>query len=171
MSARPGKEPKPHVRSPCRLGSNGHAIPPKLCAALVLALTRLTLELSRATKWLRLERLVRRPHAELASDLATAQPLSRTVQQVRPNGLRLALAGAEGRIVDSRGPELSQRPVRSRLGRSNLAESRACPKPWCCRADCRCLYRACEVQTLRISDELQISWNPATTVRETRPNT
>ncbi len=123
------------------------------------------------TKRLRLERLVRPPHAELAPDLATAQPLSRTVQQVWPNGLRLAFDGAEAKANDSRGEELSQRPVRSRLGRSTLAESRACPKPRCCRADCRCLHRACEVQTLRISDELQIAWNPATTVRETRPNT
>ena len=74
------------------------------------------------TKRLRLERLVRPPHAELALDLAAAQPLSRTVQQVLPRGLRLALAGAEAKTSDSRGQELSLRPVRSRLGRSNLAE-------------------------------------------------
>ena len=74
------------------------------------------------TKRLRLERLVRPPHAELAPDPATAQPLSRTVQQVLPRGLRLALAGAEAKTSDSRGQELSLRPVRSRLGRSNLAE-------------------------------------------------
>src|SRR5690606_33643453 len=123
------------------------------------------------TKRLRLERLVRPPHARLAPDLATAQPLRRTVQQVWPNGLRLALAGAEARTSNSRGQELSQRPVRSRLGRSNLAESRARPKPRRRRADCRCLHRACEVQTLRISEALHIAWNPATTVRETRPNT
>src|SRR5690606_8944663 len=122
------------------------------------------------TKRLRLERIVRPPHTELAPDLATAQPLSRTVQQVWPSGLRLAFVGAKARTLDSRSQELSLRPVRSRLGRSNLAESRACPKPRCCRADCRCLHRACEVQTLRISEALQIAWNPATTVRETRPN-
>ena len=80
------------------------------------------------TKRLRLERLVRPPHPELAPDLATAQPLSRTVQQVWPSGLRLALAAAKARTIDSRGQELSLRPVRSRLGRSNLAESRACPE-------------------------------------------
>src|SRR5699024_10748009 len=118
-------------------------------------------------KRLRLERLVRPPHAELALDLATTHPLSRTVQQVWPNGLRLALAGAEARTSDSRSQELLLRVVRSRLGRSNLAKSRACPKPRCCRADCRCLRRACEVQTLRISEALQVAWNPATTVRET----
>src|SRR5690554_5138314 len=100
------------------------------------------------TKRLRLERLVRPPHTELALDLATAQPLRQTVQQVWPNGLRLAFARAEAEINDSRGQELSQSPIRSRLGRSNLAESRSCPKPRCCRADCRCLHRACEVQTL-----------------------
>jgi len=122
------------------------------------------------TKRLRLERLVRPPHPELAPDLATAQPLRRTVQQVWPNGLRLAFAGAKAGTTDSRGQELSLRPVRSRLGRSNLAESRACPKPSCCRADYRCLHRACEVPTLRLSEALQIAWNPATTVRETRPN-
>src|SRR5690606_7841720 len=122
------------------------------------------------TKRLRLERLVRPPHAELAPDPATTQPLRRTVQHVWPNGLRLALAGAEAKTSDSRGQELSQRPVRSRPRRSNLAKSRACPKPRFCRADCRCLHRACEVQTLRISEALQIAWNPATTVRETRPN-
>ena len=123
------------------------------------------------TKRLRLERLVRPPHAELAPDLATAQPLRRTVQQVWPNGLRLALAEAKAGTSDSRGQELSLRPVRSRLGRSNLAESRACPKPSCCRADYQCLHRACEVPTLRLSEALQIAWNPATTVREPRPNT
>jgi len=123
------------------------------------------------TKRLRLERLVRPPDAELAPDLATAQPQSRTVQHLWPSGLRLEFAGAEAKTSDSRGQELSQRPVRSRLGRSNLAESRGCPKPSCCRPDCRCLHRACEVQTLRISDALQIAGNPATTVRETRPNT
>ena len=101
------------------------------------------------TKRLRLERLVRPPHAELAPDLATAQPLSRTVQQVRPSGLRLALAEAKARTISSRGQELSQRPVRSRLGRSNLAENRGCPKSRCSRPDCRCLRRACEAQTLR----------------------
>ena len=47
------------------------------------------------TKRLRLERFVRPPHSELAPHLATAQPLRRTLQQVWPNGLRLALAGAE----------------------------------------------------------------------------
>ena len=62
------------------------------------------------TKRLRLERLVRPPHAELAPDLATAQPLRRTVQQVWPSGLRLALAGAKARTLDSRGQELSPRP-------------------------------------------------------------
>ena len=123
------------------------------------------------TKRLRLERLVRPPHARLAPDLATAQPLRRTVQQVWPNGLRLALAGAEARTSNSRGHEPSPRTARSRPGRSNLAKSRACPKPSCCMADCRCLHRACEVQTLRISEALHIAWNPATTVRETRPNT
>ena len=122
------------------------------------------------TKRLRLERLVRPPHPELAPDLATAQPLRRTVQQVWPNGLRLALAGAKAGTTDSRGQVLSLHSVRSRLGRSNLAKSRACPKPSCCRADYRCLHRACEVQTLRLSEALQIAWNPATTVRETRPN-
>src|SRR5690606_15310144 len=89
------------------------------------------------------ERLVRPPHAELAPNLVTAQPLSRTVQQVWPNGLRLALAGAKARTLDSRGLELSPRLVQSRLGRSSLAESRACPKPRYCRGDCRCLHRAC----------------------------
>ena len=123
------------------------------------------------TKRLRLERLVRPPHAELAPNLVTAQPLSRTVQQVWPNGLRLALAGAEAKPSDSRGQELSLRAVRSRLGGSNLAERRVCPKPRCCWAGCRCPHRACEVQTLRISEVLQIAWNPATTVRVTRPNT
>jgi hypothetical protein len=122
------------------------------------------------TKRLRLERLVRPPHPELPPDLATTQPLSRTVQHVWPNGLRLALAGAEAETSDSRGQELSLRPVRSRPGRSKLAKSRVCPNPRCCRADWRCLHRACEVQTLRTSEELQIAWNPATTVRETRPN-
>ena len=122
------------------------------------------------TKRLRLERLVRPPHPRLAPDLATAQTLRQTVQHVWPNGLRLALAGAEAGTTDSRGQELSLRPVRSRLGRSNLAESRACPKPTCCGADYRCLHRACEVPTLRISEALRVAWNPATTVRETRPN-
>src|SRR5690606_3090852 len=121
-------------------------------------------------KRLRLERLVRPPRAELAPGLATAQPLRRTLQQVLPIGLRLAYVGVEARTSDSCGQELSLRPFRSRLGQSNLAESRTCPKPSCCRADCRCLHRACEVQTLRISETLQIAWNPATTVRETRPN-
>ena len=118
------------------------------------------------TKRIRPERLVRPPHVELAPNLATAQPLSRTVQQVWPNGLRLALAGAKARTLDSRGLELSPRLVQSRLGRSSLAESRACPKPRYCRGDCRCLHRACEVQKLRISEAVQIAWNPATTVRE-----
>src|SRR5690606_15857088 len=103
------------------------------------------------TKRIRLERLVRPPHAGLAPNLATAQPLSRTVQQVWPNGLRLALAWAEARTRGLRGQELSRRSVRSRLGRSNLAESRVCPKPRRCKADCRCLHRACEVKTPRIS--------------------
>src|SRR5690554_5174311 len=44
------------------------------------------------TKRLRLERLVRPPHPELAPDLATAQHLRRTVQQVWPNDLSHALA-------------------------------------------------------------------------------
>src|SRR5690606_12302920 len=108
------------------------------------------------TKRIRLERLVRPPHAELAPNLATAQPLSRTVQQVWPNGLRLALAGAKARTLDSRGLELSARLVQSRLGRSSLAESRACPKPRYCRGDCRCLHRACEVQKLRISERYRL---------------
>ena len=112
------------------------------------------------TKRLRLERLVRPPHSELAPDLATAQPLRRTLQQVWPNGLRLALAAAEAETSDSRSQEISPRPVRSRLGRSNLAESRSCPKPRCRRADCRCPHRVCEVQTLRISEALQIAWPP-----------
>ena len=103
------------------------------------------------TKRLRLERLVRPPNTELAPDLAIAQPLSQTVQHVWANGLRLALAGAEAKTSDSRGQELSQCSVRSRLRRSNLSEGRACPKPRCCRADCRRLHRACEVQALRIS--------------------
>ena len=123
------------------------------------------------TKRLRLERLVRPPHAGLAPDLATAQLLRRTVQQVWPDGLSLALAGDEAETTGSRGEELSPRPVRSRLGRSNLAESLACPKPKCCKADCRRPQRACEVQTLRTREALQMAWNPATTVRETRPNT
>src|SRR5690554_5955016 len=89
------------------------------------------------TKRLRLERLVRAPHPELAPDLATAQPLRRTVQHVWPDGLGLALAGAEARTCGSRGQELSLRSVRSRLGRSNLAESRAIPEPRCVRAGCR----------------------------------
>ena len=63
------------------------------------------------TKRLRLERLVRAPHPELAPDLATAQPLNRTVQHGWPDGLRLALAGAKGGTTDSRGQELSLRPV------------------------------------------------------------
>src|SRR5690606_35454809 len=79
-------------------------------------------------KRLRLERLVRPPHAELAPDLATAQPLSPTLQQVWPNGLSLALAGDEAKTSDSHAHQHSQRPVRSRLGRSNVAESRACPE-------------------------------------------
>ena len=89
------------------------------------------------TKRIRLERLVRPPHAELAPNLATAQPLSRTVQQVWPNGLRLALAEAKAGTSDSRGQELSLRPVRSRPGRSNLAESRVHPKPSCHRTNRR----------------------------------
>ena len=74
------------------------------------------------TKRIRLERLVRPPLPGTYAQPATAQPLSRTVQQVLPRGLRLALAGAEAKTSDSRGQELSLRPVRSRLGRSNLAE-------------------------------------------------
>src|SRR5690606_27027403 len=66
------------------------------------------------TKRLRLERLVRPPHPELAPDLATAQPLRRTLQQVWPNGLRLALAGTKAGNTDSRGQELSLRLARSR---------------------------------------------------------
>ena len=85
-------------------------------------MARFTCHVVCVTKRLRLERLVRPPRAKLAPDLATAQPLSRTVQQVLPRGLRLALAGAEAKTSDSRGQELSLRPVRSRLGRSNLAE-------------------------------------------------
>ena len=123
------------------------------------------------TKRVRLERFVRPPHAALAHDIATTRPLSQTIQQVWPSGLRLALAGAKAKIIDSRGEELSLRAVRSRLVRSNLAKSRACPKPNCCKTDCRRLHCACEMQTLRISEVLQITWNPATTVRETRPNT
>src|SRR5690606_18085966 len=103
------------------------------------------------TKRLRLERLVRPPHTELAPDLATAQPLSKTVQHVWSSGLELALARAEARTRASRGQELSLRSVRSRLGRSNLAESRVRPKPRRCKATCRCLHRACEVQTRRTS--------------------
>src|SRR5690606_36511873 len=47
------------------------------------------------TKRLRLERLVRPPHAELAPDPATAQPLSRTVQQVLADSLGRRLPRAE----------------------------------------------------------------------------
>ena len=122
------------------------------------------------TKRLRLERLVRPPYAELAPDPCdspTPEANSTTSLAERPEA---GACQAKARTLHSRGQELSLRPVRSRLGRSNLAESRACPKPRCCRADCRCLHRACEVQALRIGEPLQIAWNSATTVRETRPN-
>src|SRR5690606_32809650 len=79
-----------------------------------------------------------------------------------------------GRALELRSANYSSRvrgaspgSVRSRPGRPNLAEGHACPKPRCCRTDCRCLHRAREVQTLRINEALQIAWNPATTVRET----
>src|SRR5690625_1945877 len=80
------------------------------------------------TKRLRLERLVRPPHAELAPDLATAQPLSRTVQQVWPASPGLEPDRPKRRCCNSRGLELSPHSGRSRLGQLNLAESRTCPK-------------------------------------------
>lgn len=98
---------------------------------------------------------------------AVAQHLSETLQQVLAG---VSARSNRSRTYRARGQELSQRPFRSLLGRSNLAESRACPKPRHCKAGCRCPHRACEVPTLRMSDALRIAWNPATTVRETRPN-
>src|SRR5690606_908341 len=55
LSARAEKCPKPALRSPRQLGSNGHQVKPKPRTALALALTRLTLELSRPAKRVRLE--------------------------------------------------------------------------------------------------------------------
>src|SRR5690606_3655385 len=57
------------------------------------------------TKRLRLERLVRPPHAELAPDPAIAQPLSRTVQQV--------LAGSLGRRLPRAEPSRAARAAKN----------------------------------------------------------
>src|SRR5690606_6568288 len=47
LSVRAEKCPKPPLRSPRQLGSNGHQMKPRSRTALALALTRLTPELSR----------------------------------------------------------------------------------------------------------------------------
>ena len=80
------------------------------------------------TKRLRLERLVRPPHARLAPDLATAQPLRRTVQQVWPH----SLAAAEAKPSVRAAKNLHRQHARGRLRmivlapKLRLSEAEAC---------------------------------------------
>src|SRR5690606_39025258 len=63
------------------------------------------------------------------------------------------------RTPHARGQELSPRTVRSRPGRSNLAEGRACPKP-------RCITPAADALNARAKNPAQQSTRDATSSRK-----
>ena len=87
------------------------------------------------TKRLRLERLVRPPHLGTCARCSSPTPVPNITTSLAGERGLARVAGAKK--VGSRGQELPPRTARSRLGRSNLAESRACPKPRCFRAERR----------------------------------